>query len=259
VERGEALRCLGRFDEAIGDFTEAIRLRPAVALGYVWRGLARQGKGDAEGALADFSKGLELKPDDWLAYYYRGRLVRRRRPQEALADFSRCLKINPQSAGAWEERARVHGQLGDRAGAIADFTSALKIRPSAVNLNERAACFAAGGQYAEAIADLADAHRLQPDDARTCDSLARVLATCPLDELRDGEWAVELARQACERSQWKESDFIDTLAAACAECGQFEEAERHGQQVVDMADPEDREEPQRRLDLYRAGKPYRTA
>jgi hypothetical protein len=42
--------------------------------------------------------------------------------------------------------------------------------------------------------------------------------------VRDGKRAVEQAKRACELSGWKEPFFQEALAAAYAECGDFEKA-----------------------------------
>jgi hypothetical protein len=55
-------------------------------------------------------------------------------------------------------------------------------------------------------------------------SKAWALATCPDEKVRDGKQAIELARKACELTEGKPPVCQDTLAAAYAEAGQFDEA-----------------------------------
>ena len=50
-----------------------------------------------------------------------------------------------------------------------------------------------------AIADSEASLSLMPDDTRTCNNLAWLLATCSDETLRNPARAVELARTACER------------------------------------------------------------
>ena len=49
-------------------------------------------------------------------------------------------------------------------------------------------------------------------------------ATAAFAGLRDGANAIELATEACEQTRWKSAEYIDTLAAAYAETGNFEGA-----------------------------------
>ncbi|MFQ5630366.1 MAG: tetratricopeptide repeat protein, partial [bacterium] len=53
---------------------------------------------------------------------------------------------------------------------------------------------------------------------------AWLLATGPTAPLRDGSKAIELARHACERTQYKSAGPVDALAAAYAEVGKFQQA-----------------------------------
>jgi hypothetical protein len=53
-----------------------------------------------------------------------------------------------------------------------------------------------------------------------------MLATSHEDQYRNGKWALEEATRACELSHWIDPDAYDTLAAACAETGDFASAVR---------------------------------
>jgi hypothetical protein len=55
-------------------------------------------------------------------------------------------------------------------------------------------------------------------------NLARLLCACGDDQVRDGPAALELARRACDLTGWKRANELDTLAAAFAEVGDFEQA-----------------------------------
>ena len=84
-----------------------------------------------------------------------------------------------------------------------------------------------------------------------------MLATCPADGVRDGSRAVELARRACELTQWKDPAMLDTLAAACAESGQFDRASEWERKAISLAGEKQTKEYRERLDLYGNRKPHR--
>ena len=58
INRGEAYRLRGDYDAAIADFTEAIRLDPKNALAYSNRGIVQRSKGELDLAIADFTQAL---------------------------------------------------------------------------------------------------------------------------------------------------------------------------------------------------------
>jgi len=93
---------------------------------------------------------------------------------------------------------------------------------------------------------------------RALNSLAWLRATCLEPGIRDGKEAVKLAIKACELSEWKDWGIIDTLAAAYAEIGDFDQAIKYEKQVVEMIKPSTgRRKLQQRVALYERHKPYR--
>lgn len=87
------------------------------------------------------------------------------------------------------------------------------------------------------------------------------LAVSPAAELRDGAFAVEIMERAT--AERPTPAYIDTLAAAYAEAGRFDDAMRAQQRAIDAlprdASAESRDVFLERLELYRSGQPYREA
>lgn len=61
--QGAVHSCLEMYDEAIADFTEAIRLSPAASY-YADRGRAKAGKGQYRAAIKDYDEAIKLNPDN---------------------------------------------------------------------------------------------------------------------------------------------------------------------------------------------------
>jgi tetratricopeptide (TPR) repeat protein len=87
---------------------------------------------------------------------------------------------------------------------------------------------AAAGAYGEGV-------RLNPQYAACLDNLARLLATCPDGGVRNGQAAVPFAERACAAPGGPNIRFLDTLAAAYAEAGRFDDAVAAAQRAIDLA------------------------
>jgi tetratricopeptide (TPR) repeat protein len=169
-----------------------------------------------------------------------------------------CLSREERSDEAFD-RGNAALERKDYDTAIAEFTEAIRLDPQADDAyHNRAHAYAEKREYAKAIADYNEAIRLNPDDPASYTSLAWVLATCPKDELRNGKRAVGLATRACELTDWQDANDLENLAAAYAECGQFDEAVKWQAKAVAVnTGLQDPDEARQRLDLYKGRKPYR--
>jgi tetratricopeptide (TPR) repeat protein len=114
------------------------------------------------------------------------------------------------------------------------------------------------GRFAEAAAHYAEAMRLDPGDAEAYNNLAMILAACPDATYRDGRRAVAAATRACALTGWKSPYFLDTLAAAAAEAGDFDAAVAWQTRAIALLRDRWKQEDYRtRLALYQAKQPYR--
>jgi tetratricopeptide (TPR) repeat protein len=144
--------------------------------------------------------------------------------------------------------------------AIEDFDAAILVDPKhAISLSNRGMARRKKLDYPGALADLDEALRLETDSRSALNEKAWLLATCPDETIRDGKEAVTSATKACELTAWKDANLIDTLAAAYAELGFFEQATRYQQEAIDKAPSGSpaRKTYASRLALYRKKKPYR--
>ena len=96
---------------------------------------------------------------------------------------------------------------------------------------------------------------------RKMERLAWLRATCPRDELRDGPEALKLAEKVCRALQYRSPLALDTLAAAYAEVGHFDDAVHAASEAVRLAHGLGYVEFARQIDIhlenYKAGRPTR--
>ncbi len=102
---------------------------------------------------------------------------------------------------------------------------------------------------------------LRPDWLDGLNWSAWIMATSSDAALRDGRRALEFAERVCRASAYGNAAALDTLAAAHAECGQFEQAVQFAQKALAVTPPDQQatlgEQIRQRLELYRRGEPYR--
>jgi Flp pilus assembly protein TadD len=83
------------------------------------------------------------------------------------------------------------------------------------------------------------------------------LATTPAAANRDGSNAVQLAEKVVEMTKHLEPAFLDTLAAAYAETGEFERAAATENQAIALLKTEnEKHDYASRLTLYQRKMPY---
>jgi TPR repeat protein len=95
-------------------------------------------------------------------------------------------------------------------------------------------------------------------DAQTLNDYAWLLSTCELSEMRDGHAAIDLAEQAVALTARKDMEKLGTLAAACAEAGQFERAISIQREALNLAITDtDKQSGAVRLAKYMINQPWR--
>jgi tetratricopeptide (TPR) repeat protein len=256
---------VGEYDKAIRLFTKAIESgelsHESLGKAYFNRGYAWRKKGNYDKAIADFTKVIEIDPQDVYAYYDRGYAWEDKGDyNKAIADFTKVIEIDPQYADAYYDRGYAWGKKGDYDKAIADFTKVIEIDPQDVYAYyDRGYAWEDKGDYNKAIADFTKVIEIDPQHADAYNSLAWLKATCPDDRNRDGKRAVEFAEKAVKLEET--ANRLDTLAAAYAEAGRFQDAiqtqERAIKLVEKEGETEDLAEFKKHLDSYKAGKPWR--
>jgi tetratricopeptide (TPR) repeat protein len=128
-QRGMKHRNNGQFDQAIGDFTRAIALRPKYTWAYVARGHAYAFKKDFPNAFADQEKAIRMEPTE---VTYTGRamdLTEAGAYERAVADLNEALRINGKYFYALLARGDAYLKMREFAKAETDYRAALEVRP----------------------------------------------------------------------------------------------------------------------------------
>jgi tetratricopeptide (TPR) repeat protein len=248
-------------EDAANYFTERIRERPRDGQLYTRRAVAYSLTGKPELARKDFEEAVRLLPRSAPARHNLGLLeLREKAYEKAIKAFDEAIRLDPKYADAFAARASARRKKGNLDGALQDCEQAIRLRPKDPSIfRDRAGVWMAKKEFDRAIQDYDEAIRLNPKDPTSHMAVAWFLATCPEAKYRDGKRAIEHARQACELSEWKRSICLDTLAAAYAEVGDFDEAMTWQKKALedDQLEREARADYQKRLKSYEQKKPWR--
>ena len=185
---------------------------------------------------------------------------------KAIVDCEEVFRVAPKSEEAQTIRIEIGSMLKatgeivlDISMVFSDMIEALRVEPRTSRaLAFRAEWMADRHEYDAAASYYEKALVVDPKYADAMNSYAWFLATCPDAKSRDGQRALELAKKAVELSDGEDADFIDTLAAAHAETGDFAKAIEFQQKANALEhDEEDQEKGQKRLESYHQKKPWR--
>jgi len=268
VKRGRCYVAKKDLDHAISDFTKAITHRersvnkPFYARyvePFLERGSAYEMKKDYEMALADFSKAIACDPENALSFDMRAALyISRGGYEKAIADCTDAIRLGRDLA--LMTRGYAYLMTKDHASARTDFEELIRHVPGLPHAYlSRGLLHRCEKNFEMATRDFTHAIELDPQCPEASGTLAHLLATCPEAAFRDGVKAVSLARKAFKLSNWEDVLLLQTLAAAYAESGKYDQAIKWQEKAIDLGfdDDEHVEKANYLLDLYRQRKPYR--
>jgi tetratricopeptide (TPR) repeat protein len=153
-------------------------------------------------------------------------------------------------------------QQGDPDQALPELESTVALSPRFAVAHEALAnAYHAVGKDSKALEQWHQALMLMPQDVTARISASRILSSSFDSTLRNGDQAVILAEQANELTKGADPAVLDTLAAAYAEAGNFQQALVSANRALDLAVDKGRSDMadaiRDRIQLYRTNTPYR--
>jgi protein O-GlcNAc transferase len=195
TRRAQALHGLGQFDQALASVERALALRPDLEAMNT-RGFILVTLGRHDEALAVYGEALKAAPNFPDVLNNRALLLKfLKRHEEALADVERALGIDNRFAEAWNNRGIILFDLKRMADALASYDNALALNPAyAEAFNNRAVALAGLRRFAESLADCDRALQIKPDFADALYNRGNALTELsrPAEALADFERALEI-------------------------------------------------------------------
>ena len=228
LQLGSAYLAAGDANTAERHYAQAAAIQPSWTPARLGLADVRALRGDLAGAIAAYERELQRHPNDPLAAGRYGlALLRAGRVAQARVPLEIAVAAHPGSATQHAALAVVYGQLGRTRDAIASNRAAL---------------------------------RLDPEQLRAANNLAWLLATRADASIQERQESIQLAERATRVGGAEDPSLLDTLAAAYAAAGRFEEAAAAATEAAASAEargqPQLAREIRERRELYAARRAY---
>jgi len=209
-----------------------------------------------------FQKAIELDPRSDEAFFQLGVILKSDgKLKESEQMFLKALEFHPNNPNVYNNLGVTLLEQQKFGQAVKYLQKALENYPEHINARYNLAMSLWGlGKVPEAVGQYKQILEMKPDWATAANSLAWILATDKNEAIRNGKEAIGWALVACKGEGQENSEYLDTLAAAYAEAGRFEQAVRTAKESIELARSAKDEnlalEVEHRLGLYRSKKAF---
>jgi rhomboid protease GluP len=193
-------------------------------------------------AIQRFQEAAHQNPHDERPYEEMASLyLSQNQVKEAIQEYRAALRLSPDSPQAQLGLAVAYERQGEPSKAQRLLEAAVGKNPQTAAAQEGLGDLCAQQKlYPEAVEHYQAALRIKPDMAEAHNNLAWLLATADDARYRNPAEALRQAQRAVELTRWQEPTFIDTLAEALYQNGQYAQAVKVQQKALAL-DPGDRE------------------
>ena len=227
--------------QALSDFDDSIAIDTGQYRTFNARGIAFVLDEQYVPAANDFSKAVVLRADFTQGYFNRAEVLSvLDKPELAIKDYTNVLRLSPDDAQALNGRGHAYVAVKNFEAALTDFNAVIKDHPTnALALINRGDCYEAAGDWKASLSDYSAAKKLAGSNSNKLADLADqrtawVLASANDASIRDAEKALALIKPCVDRSSSPSVAMLETLAAAQAATGLFEEAKQNQTKAIQL-------------------------
>jgi len=124
---------LKRFDAAINNFKQVLKVNPDFVDAYLNLGSVLKSQGNLKAAIEIYKQALKIKPDFAEALYNMGNALEENgNPDEAIASYKQSINIKPGYVEAYLNMGNALWKQGDIEASIENYKQAIKYRPGLV-------------------------------------------------------------------------------------------------------------------------------
>ena len=245
--------------EALKFFNEAYSIKPDNVDIINNLGLAYMKTGDYTKAVEFFTKALSIEPNNHTIHNNLGNTyLDAGQIDKAEIEYRTALKLKSDYTIGILNLAKVLERKKQFGEVTYLYNQLIEIDPENLRYKESLGIiYLKQGLWEKAIGINREILSNDPDNHGAMNNLARILAACPDGKFRDGQESIKLAKRACELTNWITDAYIDTLAAAYAEIGDFENAVNTEKEAIKLAPKQFQSQLKSHLDLYLEHKPLR--
>jgi tetratricopeptide (TPR) repeat protein len=232
LRRGQRFAKEGRFDLAEGAFRAAVASNPSSADAFANLGISLANLGRIEEAQKNLIESLRIDDDSAVAHLSLGVIYDREgEDAAAIAQYRSAIQHDPNNIQAAVYLADAIMRSGSSLDAAQLYRQALSKEPRSTRIAlSLAFSLIKAADHVEARKVLETALSQQPQSAEVINALARLLATAPEAEVRDGPRALTMAKSLFERNPSLEVG--QTYCMALAETGNFTKAAELQQDIL---------------------------
>ncbi len=237
TKRAAAFAALGDLARAADDLQRLVRLAPGDVNARIQLARLLEQRGDAKAGYDLLRDSQNLSTSEAAAVLTaRGDLEQRGGAFEpAIESYLAAVSHDSAATRPRLQLAATLGHLGRLEDALGHYAQLLALEPGHVEGRlGQTTCLILLGRHREAREQLEEGLLVTPGDLDLSHFLARLLASAPGSELRDGERAVALALAVYRRQASPQA--AETVAMALAEAGRFAEARTWQRRLIEETD-----------------------